>query len=260
MRAVDGMTMFNAISFVTRNLMNSMCTATLVKVLAVTNSGDLSPVGFVDLQPMVNLIDGAGIAVKHFPVYKCPYFRLQGGANAIVLDPQVGDIGIAIFADRDISSATANKDVANPGSFRRFDWADALYLGGVLNGAPTQYVQFNAAGITVHSPMQVIVSAPDVQVNATTAEVNASTSATVTSPTVGVVAATAANVTTPLLTINGATLFNGPISQVPGTQGATASAIDGPLTVTHEVTGNGKHLSTHIHTGGTIAGDTGAPV
>lgn len=36
-----------------------------------------------------------------------------------------------------------------------------LYLGGVLNGVPQQYVRFTAEGIEVVSPTKVTVRAPD---------------------------------------------------------------------------------------------------
>ena len=57
-----------------------------------------------------------------------------------LIDPTQGDIGLAIFADRDISSVRANRAQANPGSYRRFDMADGVYIGGILNGMPTQTV------------------------------------------------------------------------------------------------------------------------
>jgi hypothetical protein len=43
------------------------------------------------------------------------------------------------------------------------------------------------------------------------------------------------------------------------TVSAAGISIVGPVNVTGEVTANGIPLSTHIHTGGTIEGDTGAP-
>lgn len=76
----------------------------------------------------------------------------------------MGDIGIAVVASRDISSAKATKAAAAPGSRRRFDLADSLYIGGVLNDAPTQYVRFSAAGIEVKSPTKIILDAPAVEV------------------------------------------------------------------------------------------------
>ena len=231
---------FNALAFLIQSMIGRIATATLVQVQAVTNAGGVSPVGFVDILPMVNQIDGAGVATQHLTIFRCPYLRLQGGANAVILDPQVGDIGIALFADRDISSATANKAPSNPGSARRFDMADGLYLGGVLNGAPSQYVQFSAAGIKLHSPTAVILEAPDIQLNGSTVEINATTSATVTTPT---------------FTVNGATVLNG---TVVGSSTITAPNVIG----TTDVTFGSKSGIAHEHDHGTIAasGHTGVPL
>lgn len=162
----DGARQYNAVHFLVRTMLSGLCTATLVQVKGVTNSGGVAPVGFVDVQPLVNLLDGNGQAIPHGTIYHCPYVRMQGGSNAVILDPQVGDIGIAVFADRDISSVCANKSTSNPGSGRRFNWADAMYIGGVLNGTPNQYVEFSASGITISSPTAVTLTAPSVSINA----------------------------------------------------------------------------------------------
>jgi len=63
------------------------------------------------------------------------------------------------------------------------------------------------------------------------------------------------------VTINAATIYlNGNIAQSAGAGTGSVSMV-GPLTVTHEVTGNGNHLSTHVHSGVTTGGgDTAAPV
>lgn len=228
---------FNAISFLVQSLMSGMATATLVQVKGVTNSGGVAPVGFVDIQPMVNQVDGIGQAVAHGTIYKCPYQRMQGGANAIILDPQVGDIGIAVFADRDISSATSNKAPANPGSRRRFDMADGLYLGGCLNAAPTQYVEFSTTGIRIHSPAQVWLDAQDVRIDCQTLEINASTSATMTTPT---------------FTVNGNVVVSNTV---------TAAEVDAPIvTVATTLTVATKNLGpnhTHDHGTMTATGHTG---
>jgi hypothetical protein len=138
-------------------------------------------------------------AVPHGIVHSVPFIRIQGGANAIIIDPQVGDIGIAIFADRDTTGVEANKAQANPGSGRRFDMADAMYIGGLLNGVPSQYVQFNTSGITIVSPTQVELQAPEVQIVAPVVVINASTSFSVTSPAINLTGNVA---TTGLLTNN----------------------------------------------------------
>lgn len=150
---------YNQIAFIIGQLFGKIQTATIVKVLSCTNDGDLSPVGTVDLLPLVNQVDGNGSPTPHGPISNIPYFRLQGGTNAIVMDPQVGDLGIAIFASRDISQVKVTKAQALPGSLRQYDWQDGLYLGGLLNGTPQQFIQFNADGISISSPSTVTIAA-----------------------------------------------------------------------------------------------------
>lgn len=210
---------------------------TLVKVMAVTNSGGVSPVGFVDIMPMVGQVDGSGNAVPHATIYHCPYFRLQGGTNAIIIDPQVGDLGWAGFADRDISSAVANKGPANPGSRRMFDMADAVYWGGMLNGTPTQYIAFSSSGIAIHSPTQISMSAPTIVLQAT--------------QTIGLTAGTQITNSAPAVEIDGQ------LTQGQGPQGGDAS-MQGPLSVTDNVTGQGTSLHTHTHSD-PQGGNTGPP-
>lgn len=233
-RPGSGSTDFNAIAFLVRSMMNGMATATLVQVKGVTNAGDVAPVGFVDIQPLVNQVDGIGTAVPHGTVYKCPYNRLQGGANAVILDPQVGDIGVAVFADRDISSATANKAPSNPGSARRFDMADGLYLGGFLNAAPTQFVQFSPAGIQLTSPTAIDLNAPSIGMTA---------------PSISMTASSGITMTTPTVTVTGT---------------ISATEVDAPtMNVTTTLMVSGKNLGpTHEHDHGTMttSGHTGTVI
>lgn len=159
----SGASEFNALSFVIKQMMAGMSTSMPVKVVAVSNSGGLSPAGTVDVVPLVNQVDGDGNATPHGTIFGLPYSRMHGGTNAVIMDPVVGDRGIVVFASRDISSVKTNKDQANPGSGRRFDPADGMYVGGLLNGTPSQFVQFNADGITLTSPVKVTLVAPDIQ-------------------------------------------------------------------------------------------------
>lgn len=149
---------FNVMRFIIAQALGRMATATLVQVKAVNTAAQT-----VDMQILVNQVDGAGQAVPHATIFNIPYVRVQGGANAVIMDPVVGDIGLAIFASRDISSVKVNKGAANPGSHRVFDYADGLYVGGVLNGTPTQFVRFTDAGIEVTSPTMVTVQAPAIE-------------------------------------------------------------------------------------------------
>lgn len=140
---------YNNYAFLVQQALLKLQTATLVRIEACSNSGDLSPVGTVDVTPLVNQIDSNGNAIPHVTIFGLPYLRMQGGASAIILDPQPGDTGVAVFASRDISKVVNTKAQANPGSRRSYDFSDGMYLGGMLNAAPTQYVQFSASGITI---------------------------------------------------------------------------------------------------------------
>lgn len=154
-----GLGAFNSQLFLIRRVLSETHTATLVQVVTCTNDGADAAVGFVDVQPLVDQLDGTGKPVQHGVLHKLPYLRMQGGANAVILDPQPGDIGIALFAERDISRVKATKAQSAPGSMRKFDMADGLYLGGVLNGVPTQYVQFSASGISIVTPNNIDLQA-----------------------------------------------------------------------------------------------------
>ena len=151
---------YNNIRFMVQQALALVQTASVVKVMACTNEGDTSPVGTVDVQILVNQVNGQGNPTQHVTMYGLPYLRIQGGANAVIIDPQLGDIGIAVFASRDITNVKSTKAQANPGSFRMHDFSDGMYLGGLLNGTPSQYVQFSSAGIALISPNEVKSTAP----------------------------------------------------------------------------------------------------
>lgn len=151
--------------FIIDNLIGRIQTITLVRVVAVNSSG-VSPVGTIDVQPMVAQLDGQGRAYAHSVIHNIPYFRLQGGSNAIILDPEVGDIGMCGFCSRDISSVKKNKAPSNPQSRRRFDYADGLYFGGFLNGTPSQYVHFKEGGIDVISTGEITLKGTKIKLDA----------------------------------------------------------------------------------------------
>ncbi len=155
----------NNLLFVIQQALAKVQTATIVKVIACSNDGDASPVGTVDVQILVNQISGQMVATPHVTMYGLPYLRVQGGANAVILDPAPGDIGIAVFASRDITNVKSTKAQSNPGSFRTHDFGDGMYLGGLLNGSPSQFVQFNSSGITIVSPGTITLQAPNIVLN-----------------------------------------------------------------------------------------------
>ena len=150
----------NSQSYIFKQFRNKMATATLVKVVAVNNNGEVAPVGFVDIQPMIHQVDGHGSRpTPHGIISNVPYARMQGGTNAIIMDPHVGDIGIVVFNMRDHSSVKRSRQPGLPGSFRKYSMADPLYVGACLNGTPRQILQFTDDGVNIITPGTVGVAA-----------------------------------------------------------------------------------------------------
>lgn len=169
----------NRMQFIIRTALSGVRTSMPVKVVAVTNSGGVSPIGYVDVQPLVNALDGNLQPWQHAVVSNVPYMRIQGGSNGIILDPVVGDIGIATVCDRDITTVKKTGKIGSPGSNRKNDMSDMVYLMTIIGVAPTQYVQFSSSGITITSPNNVTVNAP-------TAVINSSSNVTMNTPTLKV--------------------------------------------------------------------------
>lgn len=127
----------------------------LVVVVGVSDDGKV-----VDLRQIVHGFSGAGEKVEKGVVFGVPVWRLQRGNSAVMMDPVVGDIGLAACCDRDITNVKATGKPGLPGSNRTHSPADALYLGGVLNQEPTQYIHFADSEITIVSPTKVRINAP----------------------------------------------------------------------------------------------------
>lgn len=161
--ALDTTTEHGRTAFVVRSIMSQQATTTLVIVRAVEDDT-------VDVQPMVAQVDGAGNAVDHGIIHGLPVWRLQGGNSAVIVVPTVGDIGLAVFASTDISNVKRAKEPTTPGSFRRFDWSDGIYLGGLLNAAAEQFIRMDDEGVTITAApgLPVTFNADSVAINADT--------------------------------------------------------------------------------------------
>ncbi len=135
------------------SLIKDIRTAIPVQVKAV-HPGTGSPplIGTLDVQPLVQQVDGNGKLWSMAEVYGAKFIRIQGGGNGLVCDPQPEDIGLAVVCDRDISSVIAAMGLAGPGSARTHDVSDLIYVSSIGAAALTQFIWF-AAGIAIQSPM-----------------------------------------------------------------------------------------------------------
>lgn len=151
----DSNSPFEVSEFIVKQLMAKLDVMKLGQITAVHGgAGAIDKAGTVDVQLLVSQLDGAGNATPQGIVYGIPWSRVQGGKNALICDPEIGDIGYISCADRDISnvkSAVANgkSPKVNPGSYRIYSVSDGVWVGGCLNVAPEQYIVFTATGIRI---------------------------------------------------------------------------------------------------------------
>lgn len=154
-----------AFRFKTQQLIRRIVTVDVVRVISVTSNGELAPAGRMSVQPLVNQLTGDGQSVPHGVISDILYGRLHGGRNAVILDPQPGDIGVCGFCRRDISAVKAARDIANPGSLREYDWADGIWLMSILDDDKPieQYVRFASDMIEIVSPTKIRMQADTIE-------------------------------------------------------------------------------------------------
>lgn len=212
-----------------RRVLSELSTMKLVKVVSVDTSNQA-----VDVQVLVDQVDGQGRSTPHGVVYGVPYLRLFGNQTmGVIIDPGVGDIGILVVSDRDISGVKSKKGQTTPGSSRQFSISDGVYIGGVLNKDPDHYVKFTSDGhvdITVAGGRRLLSD------NSGWTMVGN-------------------------LTLFGNLQMSGVVQSESGTPYSGNISTTGTVTGGADVVGGGKSLKTHVHSGVTVGGgNTGQPV
>lgn len=189
-----------SLSYVFKRLLSGAFFIELVEVTAVR--GD-APNLVVDVMPLVTRTDPSGAMIPNSEAFNVPVFRLQRGNSAIIMNPVVGDIGMIAVCDRDNSVARANRKQSVPGSKRTHSKSDALYLGGFLNSAPDQFIEFADGAINITTPNPVNITC---------------SSANVTAP-------DGVTVTTPNMHVTGNITAGGDITDNNGTQDASLKTL-----------------------------------
>lgn len=154
----------NAIQFAVRQIMRAeVCTAMIVKIVSVDTSART-----VDVQAMVDQVTPDGTTITHGTIHEVPYGYEQGGVCLIKIDPAVGDIGVAVFAHRDITRVKRTQAAAAPQTLRTHNYADALYVRTLwAASAPAHEIVFDpTSGITITSSQTVTINA-NLKVNGT---------------------------------------------------------------------------------------------
>lgn len=137
-----GKSPYNAMQFIIQQaIRENVNTCIIVKVVGVSD-------GYVDVLPLVSQVSGKGEAIAPTTLYKLPFMRYHAGVAAVILNPVVGDVGLAVFASKDCSNVKrgASEPVA-PASFRGNSMANGFYIGGFLNQAPSVSIELTQSGV-----------------------------------------------------------------------------------------------------------------
>lgn len=137
-------------------LLNSNYFIRLATVTAVRGE---APNLVVDVLPLVAEVRSSDrTIIQGSQIYNIPVWRLQRGGSAIIMNPVAGDVGLIAVSDVDISVARAARKESVPGSNRTHSQSDAIYFGGVLNGQPTQFIEFADGELNITSPNPVNIN------------------------------------------------------------------------------------------------------
>ena len=151
----------NALDFFTDQKLKSIFTCDIVKVINVDEKT-------VDIQPLVYQVNGDNEIMKQEPIYGVPYCRQQAGINGIILKPQVGDLGVVVYARRDISSVISSGGENVPDTRRFLSENDAIYLCSIASimSQPTRFIEFTESGISITPNTKLTING-DVEVTGT---------------------------------------------------------------------------------------------
>lgn len=138
--------------FIIQQLISNVHTMIPVEVVSVSiPTGTLAPIGRCSVRPLVQQVDGNNNVYGRGEIINVPYLRVQGGKNAVVLDPVVGDVGLCGFCERDISMVKRTGAESAPNTRRQYSLNDAVYMFTMMSGMPEQFVHFKDSGIDIKS-------------------------------------------------------------------------------------------------------------
>ena len=105
------------------------------------------------VKPLLAKRDAVGNKVATIEVSGIPFMRLQMGVSAVLMNPKVGDKGLLLCCDRDISNILATGQESMVATGFTHVKKDGIYLGGVglLGATPTEYIEFTGTGINMVS-------------------------------------------------------------------------------------------------------------
>ena len=236
------------------SLITNVNTAMPCKVVAIEKQEQrgVNIVGFVDIQLMIEQTNGQKKGNETAIICNVPYVRIQGGTNAVIIDPEINDLGVAIFSSRDITNFKEARRQTPPATWRKFSISDAIYIGGIRNQKPVQYIHFRNDGIEIYSPKRVHITTPTVLIDSDNTTINTSAKTTINAN--GGCEINAETTNNGNVQINGNTkisgnlLVGGIIGQTGEGGGGGNVSLIGPVNVINDLHAKGISVAHHTHT------------
>jgi hypothetical protein len=228
----DDISLTDALEFFKTKLLQNINTLTLGEVISVDNAAKR-----LTVISLINGVDSKNKAIIPPYIYDVPYGTIRGGNAGVRTQYKKGDTVIIGFCQRQIESTKRTGKASTPTLIRFHNLADAVVLAHWSNDEPDIYIEILDSGITIQGLDQdiEIITTGKISANSSTAEVIASTSATVTAP---------------AITLNGNVIINGNLT-------VTGAIVGNTLTVT-AATINGIPFTTHTHGAGSYSNGGGA--
>lgn len=163
---------YNALNFIITSIIKSTvntCYAVTVTKVDTDNQK-------VTVKPLIAQIDADNNKIELPEIFEIPYFRYSAGRTAVKLNPVAGDIGVLIVFKSDSSNIkTGNNSQILPNSFLNYPLYSGIYIGGMLNNDPENYIEIKDDSITINANKKIVINCQTAEINADS-EVNINSS------------------------------------------------------------------------------------
>ncbi|WP_242349264.1 hypothetical protein [Mucispirillum schaedleri] len=163
---------YNALNFIITSIIKSTvntCYAVTVTKVDADNQK-------VTVKPLIVQIDADNNKIELSEIFEIPYFRYSAGRTAVKLDPVAGDIGVLIIFKSDSNNIkTGDNSQILPNTFLNYPLYSGIYIGGMLNNDPENYIEIKDDSITINANKKIVINCQTAEINADS-EVNINSS------------------------------------------------------------------------------------
>lgn len=163
---------YNALNFIITSIIKSTvntCYAVTVTEVDTDNQK-------VTVKPLIAQIDADNNKIELPEIFEIPYFRYSAGRTAVKLDPVAGDIGVLIIFKSDSNNIkTGDNSQILPNTFLNYPLYSGIYIGGMLNNDPENYIEIKDDSITINANKKIVINCQTAEINADS-EVNINSS------------------------------------------------------------------------------------